>query len=204
MRVIPVPVLQDNYAYLVADKYKTGFVVDPVQPQAVINKAKAEGITLTHCLTTHHHWDHAGGNVELSSLLPSINIIGGKNDGVAACNTTVGHGDTIKVGNITVQCLETPYHTLGHVCYLCHEDGNTEAAVFTGDSLFIGGCGRCFAGTYEQMYHSLMEVLAKLPPDTKVYCGHEYTVANLEFCLTQGMATKPLTTTLPHHSPSDI
>jgi hydroxyacylglutathione hydrolase len=163
------------------DKNGVTAAVDPAEPGKVLQAAKNEGLTVSQVLTTHHHWDHAGGNEEMSKLVPGLKIFGGEHDNVAGCTIPVKQGEEINVGAITVKCMETPFHTNGHICYLCRDDGSDEQLVFTGDTMFIGGCGRCFAGTPQQMYQSLIETLAKLPPSTKMYCGHEYTVANLTF-----------------------
>ncbi|GAB4814988.1 hypothetical protein N2152v2_002034 [Parachlorella kessleri] len=142
MRVVPVPVLNDNYSYL----------------------------------------DHAGGNKRLAQHLPQLEIVGGADgEPIPACTRSVRDGDRLEVGELEVRCLATPYHTQGHVCFVVQEKGRMgPAAVFTGDVLFVGGCGRMFAGTPEQM-HSSLHTLAGLLPESLVYCGHEYTVANLEF-----------------------
>ncbi|KAK9916356.1 hypothetical protein WJX75_001731 [Coccomyxa subellipsoidea] len=173
--------LSDNYSYLLVDRNGVTAAVDPVEPSKVIEAAKQEGLKISTVLTTHHHWDHAGGNEEISKLIPGIEIFGGEHDNVSAATRQVANNEDIRVGEVSIRCLETPFHTLGHICYLCSEEGTSERNIFTGDTLFIGGCGRCFAGTPEQMYDSLIGTLSKLPDDIKVWCGHEYTVKNLEF-----------------------
>jgi len=182
MKVIPVPALSDNYMYLVIDESsRHAFVVDPVEPQKLIDTAHKENATITHALTTHHHHDHAGGNKELASSVKDIQIFGG-DDRIPALTKKVTDGDTIQVGNINVNVFFTPCHTTGHVLYLAKQ-GNEVGSLFTGDTLFVGGCGRFFEGTAEQMHHALNEVIAGLPDETKVYCGHEYTKKNLEFAV---------------------
>uniref|UniRef100_A0A8C6P4Y2 Hydroxyacylglutathione hydrolase like n=1 Tax=Nothobranchius furzeri TaxID=105023 RepID=A0A8C6P4Y2_NOTFU len=115
---------------------------------------KREGLSLIAVLTTHHHWDHARGNEALRKSFKSIK-----------------------------KCVSTPCHTAGELCFYVWEDECSDApAVFTGDTLFIGGCGRFFEGTAEQMHHSLTQVLGSLPPET-VFCGHEYTIRNLKFAV---------------------
>ncbi|GAB7363938.1 hypothetical protein MBLNU230_g4500t1 [Neophaeotheca triangularis] len=171
----------NNYAYLVTDdKTKDAVIIDPANPSEVLpelKKATDGGIKVQNIINTHHHHDHAGGNVE---MLKSYNvpIIGGKD--CSKVNTVPSHGSSFKVGEgITVKALHTPCHTQDSICYL-FEDGN-DRAVFTGDTLFIGGCGRFFEGTPEQMHKALNETLAQLPDDTKVYPGHEYTKGNVKF-----------------------
>ncbi|KAK9841045.1 hypothetical protein WJX81_007434 [Elliptochloris bilobata] len=180
MRILPVPVLEDNYAYLLVDKHGSAAAVDPAEPQKVLDAARQEGLELSTVLTTHKHWDHAGGNEKMKQLCPGITVIGGINDHVQGATREVRDGERLSLGDIAVTCIETPGHTNGHICFLCREEGST-AAVFTGDTLFVGGCGRIFSGTPEQMYVSLNKKLATLPPETQAYCGHEYSVKNLEF-----------------------
>jgi len=180
MKVLPVPALSDNFMYLVIDEEsKQSFVVDPVEPDKLHELAKKESAHVTHALTTHHHHDHAGGNSKLAPIFPGIQVIGG-DDRIPALTKKVGDGDHFEIGNIAVKVFFTPCHTSGHVLYLVKQ-GNEAASLFTGDTLFIGGCGRFFEGTAEQMHYALNKVIASLPDDTKVYCGHEYTKKNLEF-----------------------
>ncbi|KAJ3341032.1 hypothetical protein HDU93_005896 [Gonapodya sp. JEL0774] len=180
MKVIPVPCLDDNYAYVLVDeKTNTTAFVDPVQPEKLIAVADKEGVKASIGLTTHHHYDHAGGNEKLAILIPGVAIYG-SDDRIPAMTNTVAHNDTFKVGSLTVTALHTPCHTSGHICYyVVGEDG--EKAVFTGDTLFIGGCGKFFEGTAAEMVKNLTETLGKLPAETKVWCGHEYTKSNLLF-----------------------
>ncbi|KZS12396.1 hydroxyacylglutathione hydrolase, mitochondrial isoform X1 [Daphnia magna] len=184
MKVHIIPALQDNYMYLLIDESSNeAAVVDPVNPSKVIEMANQENVKLTTVLTTHHHWDHAGGNEELVKLVPGLAVYGG-DDRIGALNKKVSHGDKLQVGNLEIQCLFTPCHTSGHICYyLPPSSVNGQAAVFTGDTLFQGGCGRFFEGTADQMYHALIDVLGGLPDDTRVYCGHEYSLQNLAFGL---------------------
>ncbi|KAK3703438.1 Cytoplasmic glyoxalase II [Vermiconidia calcicola] len=142
-----------------------------------VKKAVDSGVNLKNIINTHHHGDHAGGNAEMLKTY-SVPIIGGKD--CARVNKTPGHGDTFTVGDgIKVKALHTPCHTQDSICYF-FEDGN-DRAVFTGDTLFIGGCGRFFEGTPKEMDKALNETLAALPDDTKVYPGHEYTKGNVKF-----------------------
>jgi hydroxyacylglutathione hydrolase len=187
MKVIAVPCLEDNYAYLVFDE-ETGdaAAIDPVWPDQVLQAAQLNGATVKMVLTTHHHWDHAGGNNAMKRLLKDVPVYGGVKDKVEGCTHPVEHGDEFSISpTIRVKCLETPCHTQGHISYFItclHLE--EKPAVFTGDTLFVGGCGRFFEGTPEQMYNSLCKTLASLPRETEVYCGHEYTQKNLEFALT--------------------
>ncbi|KAK4113723.1 Metallo-hydrolase/oxidoreductase [Canariomyces notabilis] len=186
----------DNYAYLVVDdKSKDAVIVDPAHPAEVapvLKKAIKDGsINLTAIINTHHHWDHAGGNAELlSELGQPLQVIGGKD--CQKVTKTPKHGETFNVGNITVKALHTPCHTQDSICYFM-QDGD-DKVVFTGDTLFHGGCGRFFEGTGEEMHKALNVTLASLPDDTRVYPGHEYTKSNVKFCLSvlQSDAVKAL------------
>ncbi|XP_036164559.1 hydroxyacylglutathione hydrolase, mitochondrial isoform X2 [Myotis myotis] len=182
MKVELLPALTDNYMYLIIDDdTKEAAIVDPVQPQKVVEMAKKHGVKLTTVLTTHHHWDHAGGNEKLVKLEPGLKVYGG-DDRIGALTHKVTHLSTLQVGSLNVKCLSTPCHTSGHICYLVSKPGSSEpSAVFTGDTLFVAGCGKFFEGTADEMYRALIEVLGRLPPDTRVYCGHEYTINNLKF-----------------------
>jgi len=182
MIVKPIPALEDNYMYLLGDeKTRLCFAVDPVEPAKLVSVAAEENLKISGVLTTHHHWDHAGGNVELLKLVPGIEVYGG-DDRVGALTKQVGHGNELTLGSLKIKCLFTPCHTSGHICYYVTGDSG-DPVVFTGDTLFIAGCGRFFEGTAEQMYKALVEVLGTLPHNTRVYCGHEYTVNNLKFAL---------------------
>ncbi|XP_077291363.1 hydroxyacylglutathione hydrolase tenzing norgay isoform X2 [Arctopsyche grandis] len=181
MKIRVLPALQDNYMYLLIDPVtKDAAVVDPVEPDKVIAAVQEEGVTLKTILTTHHHWDHAGGNTNLVAKMKSLNVYGG-DDRIGSLTNMVKHGDTFNIGNLNIKCLATPCHTSGHICYYVTSSADDQAVVFTGDTLFLGGCGRFFEGTAQQMYTALIEILGKLPDSTQVYCGHEYTLQNLKF-----------------------
>ncbi|KAF4119612.1 hydroxyacylglutathione hydrolase [Geosmithia morbida] len=138
-------------------------------------------INLKAIVNTHHHWDHAGGNNQMRKDLglPKLRIIGGKD--CQSVDEVPSHGETFKLGDVSVRSIHTPCHTQDSICYFM-QDGD-DKAVFTGDTLFIGGCGRFFEGTAEEMHEALNTRLAALPDDTVVYPGHEYTKANVKFCL---------------------
>ncbi|RYP09018.1 hypothetical protein DL764_001514 [Monosporascus ibericus] len=187
----------DNYAYLlVDDQSKDAVIIDPANPEEVspvLKQAISAGkINLKAIMNTHHHWDHAGGNKKLLNDLgtPDLPIIGGKD--CEAVTRTPADGEGFNVGNIAVKGVHTPCHTQDSICWFA-QDGN-EKAVFTGDTLFHGGCGRFFEGTAEEMHTALNEKLAALPDDTKVYPGHEYTKSNVKFGISvlQSEAVKKL------------
>jgi hydroxyacylglutathione hydrolase len=174
------PCLSDNYGVLLHDA-EAGVTASIDAPDAAAVEAALaqKGWQLTHILVTHHHWDHTQGNETLKSQT-NCTIIGpkGEADKVPGIDTKVGEGDTFKFGNFDVEVSETPGHTAGHIIY--HVPA--AKAAFVGDTLFAMGCGRVIEGTKPQMWGSV-EKVAKLPPDTALYCGHEYTVANAEFAL---------------------
>lgn len=180
MKIKVIPALDDNYMYLIIDESsKDAAVVDPVEPEKILKVVSDEGVNLTSVLTTHYHWDHAGGNEELVQLKSGLKVYGGDVN-TAALTKQVDHKEEVNIGSLHVSCLLTPCHTKGHVCYFV-EDKNLGGppAVFTGDTLFSAGCGKFFEGNAEQMYEALIKILGSLPDNTLVYCGHEYTANNL-------------------------
>jgi len=179
--VVPVPQLQDNYAYLIVDPAThEAAVVDCAEAEPVLRAARERGVRLTTVLATHHHYDHVGGNPDLASALPGLRIYGSAEDGprIPGITDPVRHGAPIAIGSLCACVILIPAHTSGHVAYHFPD----ARSVFTGDTLFAGGCGRLFEGDAAQMMASLGR-LANLPDDTKVYCGHEYTQRNLEFAV---------------------
>lgn len=179
MKVTIIPCLSDNYAYLIVDE-ETGdaAVVDASEAGPVRKAIEREGVRISAILSTHHHYDHVGGNEELAAEY-GVPVYGGQKDEgrLAGLTRPLAHDDTVSVGNAKARVLHIPGHTLGHIAYAF------PGHVFTGDTLFFAGCGRLFEGTPEMMAESLMTKLGGLPDDTRVYCGHEYTANNLEFAL---------------------
>ena len=181
---------------------KLGFFVDVAEAKSVASFCKDNDIVPTHVLTTHKHADHCAGNGDMLKLFPSIEIVGGADDKVKACTKGVKDRETIDIHGMRVNCLHTPCHTKGHTCYFVHEDvkddapesfeverekvgktmhiGNVNRAVFTGDTVFVGGCGHFFEGDAKDMLYA-MDTIGSLPPDTKMFAGHEYTVKNYLF-----------------------
>ncbi len=181
--------LSDNYGVLIRDA-EAGVVASIDAPSAdEVKAALAEkGWSLTHILTTHHHWDHTDGNLALKEAT-GCTIIGpkGEADKVPGIDEKVGEGDTFKFGSFDVEVQETPGHTAGHVIYHIP----AAKAAFVGDTLFAMGCGRVIEGEMEEMWRSV-EKVAKLPADTVLYCGHEYTVANATFAMSVEPGNKAL------------
>jgi len=179
LQIVPVPCLSDNYAYLLIDRDAgTAIVVDPSEAGPVEKALSEEGVTLEAAWCTHHHFDHVGGNLELAAAHAGLAILGSAHDAQAqqipGLTRSLADGEAIHFGARTFQVMNIPGHTLGAIAYV------GDGLAFTGDTLFSGGCGRVFEGTMSMMRGS-MEKLMGLPPSTRIYSGHEYTVKNLEF-----------------------
>lgn len=175
-----LPVLSDNYVYLIRDAESGACAaVDPAVAGPVMAALGRLGWHLSHILCTHHHADHVGGVAEIKRATGCV-VIGAAADAhrIPGIDIRVTEGDTVALGGHTAQVIETPGHTSGHVAYWFEQAG----ALFCGDTLFSLGCGRLFEGTPAQMWASLLKLRA-LPDDTRVYCGHEYTNDNVEFAL---------------------
>jgi hydroxyacylglutathione hydrolase len=175
------PCLKDNYGYLIHDE-ATGLTaaIDTPDVKAISAALAQQGWRLTHIFNTHHHADHAGGNLALKELT-GCEIIGPRADAdrIPGIDRAVGDGDAFEFAGHPVRVFDTPGHTRGHIVYYLPLDG----VAFVGDTLFSLGCGRLFEGTPAQMWSSLQKLLA-LPPTTQLYCAHEYTQANARFALT--------------------
>ncbi len=177
MNISPIPAFSDNYIWLLCDEdSRRGFVVDPGDAQPVMAVLDDRGIDLAGILITHHHFDHTGGLAALRDKYHPV-VYGPHNPAIDGIDHRLGTGDTIEVLGLEFEVLEVPGHTLDHIAYVHRGES---PVVFCGDTLFAGGCGRLFEGTAPMMLKSL-ESLAALAPDTRVYCAHEYTLANLAF-----------------------
>ena len=181
MQVHLVPCLKDNYAYLVhREGGRDALVVDASEEGPVAEALGKLGLNPVAILATHHHVDHVGGNAGMLKRYPNLRVFGYASDRGRIPEQTdfLDDGQQFDAAGIGVKALHIPGHTLGAVAYVA------EGAAFTGDTLFAAGCGRLFEGTAAQMYESLNLKLGALPDDTKVYCGHEYTVSNPRFAET--------------------
>jgi hydroxyacylglutathione hydrolase len=180
LEIVPVPVLSDNYVWLVHDPDSDETVaVDPSVADPVLAEAEARGWRITQVWNTHWHPDHTGGNDAIRDATGCTITGPAEAERVSRMDRIVAGGDRARIGGIEAELIDIPAHTAGHVAFYLA----SERVAFTGDTLFAMGCGRLFEGTAEQMYGN-MKRLAALPPETKVYCGHEYTLANGAFALT--------------------
>lgn len=182
MSVLPIPCLSDNYAYLlVCPETKETAIIDPSEATPVLEALSRVGTRAVAILDTHHHPDHTGGNVEVAKRLNLERIYGHASDKGRIPGQTqfVEEGATFRVGALEVRVLHIPGHTTGAVAYVVTYSSN-DPVVFTGDTLFLAGCGRLFEGDPPMMHASLSK-LTKLDGRTRVYCGHEYTESNLRF-----------------------
>ena len=177
----PIPAFADNYIWTLTEAdSRSACVVDPGDAGPVLAYLEAEGLSLSTILITHHHADHTGGLARLGEAFQPVVYGPGGIDGVTE---RVAEGDEVTVFGSRFKVLEVPGHTLDHIAYFAADGGGDEGApplLFCGDTLFAAGCGRLFEGTPQMMFESLAKLTA-LPPQTQVYCTHEYTLANLKF-----------------------
>ena len=175
--ILIVKCLSDNYAYIYSNKNGDAFVVDPSEAGPVIDVLNKHKLNLKFILNTHHHFDHVGGNFELKEKY-GCKIVGSKKDfeRIPGIDIQVSEGDIWNFDEHNAQIIEIPGHTTGHIAFYFE----SLKLVFTGDTLFSLGCGRLFEGSPEMMWKSLTK-LRDLPDETKIYCGHEYTLSNGNF-----------------------
>ena len=177
LSVEPIKAFQDNYIWLVTTN-EGSIVIDPGESEKIITLIDNNQIDLKGILITHHHFDHTSGIADLIKR-KKVDIYGPRNN-ISEINNIVKNSDNINVIGITFEVIEIPGHTLDHIAF--YSFNNNNPILFCGDTLFSGGCGRVFEGTFEQMFNSIKK-LSELPPHTKIYCGHEYTLSNLKFAL---------------------
>ena len=179
MKIEIISCLSDNYSYLIHDEESnTVAVIDPSEFKPC-DKIIKKYNKLDFILNTHHHADHVNGNLELKKKYNS-KILGFSQDKrrIPGIDILLEENQKQKIGNLEFEVIFIPGHTKGHIAFFFSK----EKIAFTGDTLFSLGCGRVFEGTHEEMFYSLNKI-KNLPPDTKIYCGHEYTKSNLDFCL---------------------
>lgn len=187
LRVRPLPLFTDNYAWLVTNEaHRTAVLVDPAQVAGCAPHVEASGCELVAILYTHWHADHAGDASEAARTWKGATIVAGAADAERIGETVtrrVDDGEVLDIGGMTIRALHTPCHTRGHTCFVVSGDPATPPVAFTGDTLFSGGCGKFFEGDAATMAASLAK-LSALPPATLIACGHEYTASNLAFAAT--------------------
>ena len=177
LTIDPIPAFSYNYIWLIYDEAsREAFVVDPGDAGPVAARLEEMRLTLTGILITHHHFDHTGGLEQLRKQYSPV-VFGPINPSVSGIDHRVAAGDVVQVLGTDFSVMEVPGHTLDHIAYY---HGGDSPVLFCGDTLFAGGCGRVFEGNPPMMYASL-ESLAQLPGNTRIYCAHEYTLANLAF-----------------------
>jgi hydroxyacylglutathione hydrolase len=182
MKVVPIPCLSDNYAYLlVCEATREAVIVDPSEPGPVIPAIDAADVKLRGIWNTHHHFDHTGGNEAVAAHYKLTWVSGHASDKgrIAGQTEFLEAGQRFKMGRLDVEILHIPGHTLGAIAYVVRGEGEG-VALFTGDTMFHGGCGRLFEGSPAQMHASLRSLVA-VGDEARVYPGHEYTVSNLKF-----------------------
>ena len=180
MEIVPIPLLSDNYGYLLIDPTtKRAAIVDCSEAGPVLAEVERRGLMLEAVLSTHHHFDHVGGNDEVARAIPGIRVLGSEADRarVPAITEGLADGEEFEVIGVRGRAILIPAHTSGHLAYFFPTEG---PSVFSGDTLFAAGCGRLFEGSPAQMMESLGK-LSALPDSTRVWCGHEYTEKNLAF-----------------------
>ena len=178
LEIFVINALSDNYIYLLRNEHKNiTSVIDPGESEPVLEFLNNKNWHLDEIINTHHHHDHVGGNKKLLDVYKSKLIAPSyENNRISNIYIPVSDNETHNIAGVLAKVIHTPGHTLGHVCFYMPE----EKYLFSGDTLFYLGCGRVFEGTMDQMWLSLLK-LRSLPEDTTVYCGHEYTISNMNF-----------------------
>ena len=176
LSVEPIKAYTDNYIWLVSTN-EGSIVVDPGESKEILNLIDSNKIDLKGVLITHHHYDHTNGLLDLTNKI-NLEVYGPKK--IEGINNIVKESDKFSLIGIDFEVIEIPGHTLDHLAF--YSSNNKDPILFCGDTLFAGGCGRVFEGTFEQMFMSLKKI-SKYPKETKVFCGHEYTLSNLKFAL---------------------
>ena len=187
MEILRIPVLSDNYIFLLLDlERKIAAVVDPAEAAPVITALRRHQVQLVAIFNTHHHGDHVGGNKELIAAYPDVRVYGGAEDRgrIPGQQVYLADGDRVEFGSRTGEVLFIPGHTRAHIAYYFPPvESDIPGELFCGDTIFAGGCGRLFEGTPAQMVGSMTK-LRQLPDNTRIWCAHEYTLSNLKFAVT--------------------
>eukprot|EP01025_Chloroclados_australasicus_P054158 TRINITY_DN6416_c0_g3_i4.p1 TRINITY_DN6416_c0_g3~~TRINITY_DN6416_c0_g3_i4.p1 ORF type:complete len:316 (-),score=23.72 TRINITY_DN6416_c0_g3_i4:445-1392(-) len=189
MKVFRIPALSDNYIWLLVEpKSQKVAIVDPGESSPVVDALSKMSLGLDYIFNTHHHWDHTGGNIDLKRKY-NATIVGPKADEarIPGIDIALQEGEIWNFGELEMKVFDTPGHTRGHITLWFP----AAKAVFPGDTLFAIGCGKVFEGTFEQMWNSLSKIRS-LPPDTQVYCAHEYTQSNARFAVTADPSNQDL------------
>jgi len=176
INIEPIKAFDDNYIWLMTTN-EGSIVIDPGESKNLLKAIEQKNLKLDAILITHHHYDHTGGIEELLMKYPNLKVYG-PNNNLDSIKSRLIDGEILNVIGIDFKVIEIPGHTLDHIAY--YANINNSPILFCGDTLFAGGCGRVFEGTFDQMYESLLK-LKKLPQNTRIYCGHEYTINNLKF-----------------------
>jgi len=176
LSVEPIKAYTDNYIWLVSTN-EGSIVVDPGESKEILNLIDNNKIDLKGVLITHHHYDHTNGLLDLTNKM-NLEVYGPKK--IEGINNIVKESDKFSLIGIDFEVIEIPGHTLDHLAFYSSND--EDPILFCGDTLFAGGCGRVFEGTFEQMFKSLKKI-SNYPKETKIFCGHEYTLNNSKFCL---------------------
>jgi hydroxyacylglutathione hydrolase len=186
LEIVTIPILKDNYAFVLVDRSRQqATVFDPGESVPIIDWLVESNLELVNIWITHHHRDHIGGIEDLLRRYPRAIVSGGANDRgrIPKQNVYLNEGDRVTFANQTAQIFFVPGHTLGHIAYYFPSIDNQPGELFCGDTIFGGGCGRLFEGTPAQMLESI-DRLRQLPASTRMWCSHEYTLNNLRFALT--------------------
>lgn len=181
-QIITISAFEDNYIYLYQYDQCNVFAIDPGDSAPVLKVLNKNNLRLTAILATHHHWDHTGGIAELKKKT-GCKVIGGDKQRIPGIDNLVEDGQILEIGEKKIQVIATPGHTRTAVCYFLLPTDNSETGIlWTGDTMFVGGCGRLLECDAQAMWNSLQK-LAALPDKTLIYCGHDYTLENYEFAL---------------------
>ncbi|MGB0564730.1 MAG: hydroxyacylglutathione hydrolase [Spirulinaceae cyanobacterium] len=186
MEIVRLPMLFDNYTFLLVDgRLQTAVVVDPAEAQPVLGYLRQHRLTLVAIWNTHHHHDHIGGNRALKQAFPQLTVYGGAADRgrLPGQDVFLVGGERIEFARRNAEVLFVPGHTQAHIAYYFPPHEGQPGELFCGDTIFAGGCGRLKEGTPAQMWRSLQQ-LRQLPSTTRIWCAHEYTLTNLQFALT--------------------